>query len=642
MTPVHGTMRPANPAMLCGLAAAVMAYGWGYRGIVGHEGGAMVPGALLGLAVCLGSNRLDWHRRAAVAGLFGAVGWAWGGSFSYMEQTFYTVSDSFPDVFYGYSCLFLLGGLWAGIGGAVLGLAFTLPRSRLERFVGPFVAISGAFFIVHVYLLFDVDLRDYLARKTAQHFHDADAFAAIIVVVVSAVYALVRRKEREEAVLFLACALAWWAGYLGFTKFGGISLAPPFRNEGWGGVVGILVVLLVYLIRRQNRAALMLSLYGLVGGGIAFALAVFVRHPVRVGWWKFAAWGGTMQWKIAEESFGLFMGLAIALGVLRLARGGLSPAAEDVPPRRLDVFAVFTMLVGLTWINFRRAPMAWVDRYKLVTNEPVAGLMPWTWYTLFGVVFTIVLTYALYLYLRNALPLAPSNAYGKGAFVFLMLMWITVLVGFMQMLPGANKEDHPLVDATFIALSGIATLIVLAHGRAANAATAPAAVAPSSDARWNVGWRYLAVWVVVPVMLLIVSSLSMAMQNGPAEGARLRFGPHAYWREALQVVGTWEVIGTASNVVGDSFKLEPNVIQTVEFARDRSVTLTLRSGETISDTHTWRHKDSIVWLEWYSAVPRHPEQTSIPLTFYGGNIYLTRPPGQDQSGFLVLRPLPSM
>ena len=636
------TKQSANTLLLCGLAAAVMAYGWGYRGIVGHEGGAMVPGALLGMAVCLGSNRFDWHRRAAVGGLFGAVGWAWGGSFSYMEHTFYTVSDSFPDVLYGYSCLFLLGALWAGIGGAVLGLAFTLPRSRLERFVGPFVAISGAFLVIHVYLLFNTDLRDYIARKLAQHFHDSDAFSCAIVVVVSAVYAIVRRKERAEAALFLACAVAWWIGYLGFTKFGGISLAPPFRNEGWGGVLGILVVLLVYLIRQQNRAALMLSLYGLVGGGIAFALAVFVRHPVRVGWWKFAAFGGTLQWKIAEESFGLFMGLAIALGVLRLARGSLAPAVEDVPTRRLDVFAVFVMLVGLTWINFRRAPMAWIDRYKLVVNEPVAGLMPWTWYAIFGVVFTVVLVYALYLYLRNALPLTPANAYGKGIFVFLLLMWITVLVGFMQMLPGANKEDHPLVDATFIAFSGIATMLALAHGRAAGSATAPAATVPPSDPSWNVGKGHLAVWVLVPVMLLTVSALSMAMQNGPADGARLRFGPRAYWREALQVVGTWEVIGTASNVAGDAFKSEPNEIHIIEFARDRSVTLTLRSGETVSEAHTWRHKDSIVWLDWYSAVPRHPEQTSIPLTFYGGNIYLTRPPGQDRPGFLVLRPLPSM
>ena len=39
------------------LAAVLMAYGWGYRGTVGHEAGAMVPGALLGLALCLGSGR---------------------------------------------------------------------------------------------------------------------------------------------------------------------------------------------------------------------------------------------------------------------------------------------------------------------------------------------------------------------------------------------------------------------------------------------------------------------------------------------------------------------------------------------------------------------------------------------------------
>ncbi|MDZ4861079.1 MAG: hypothetical protein SGI88_19075, partial [Candidatus Hydrogenedentes bacterium] len=68
---------------MCVLAAVVMAYGWGYRGIVGHEGGAMVPAAMAGLAVCLGSRRADWHRRAAVAGLFAAVGWSWGGSLSY-------------------------------------------------------------------------------------------------------------------------------------------------------------------------------------------------------------------------------------------------------------------------------------------------------------------------------------------------------------------------------------------------------------------------------------------------------------------------------------------------------------------------------------------------------------------------------
>ena len=124
-----------NATVLCLLAAFAMAYGWAYRGTVGSEPGATVPGALLGLTLCLGSGRQDWHHRAAVAGLFGAIGWAWGGSLSYMEQTFYVLSGSFADVLYGYAMLFFLGALWAGIGGAVLGLALTEPVSVLESLI---------------------------------------------------------------------------------------------------------------------------------------------------------------------------------------------------------------------------------------------------------------------------------------------------------------------------------------------------------------------------------------------------------------------------------------------------------------------------------------------------------------------------
>src|SRR5215831_21419529 len=116
------TTPSTSATALCLLAAFAMAYGWAYRGTVGSEPGATVPGALLGLTLCLGSGRPDWHHRAAVAGLFGAIGWAWGGSLSYMEQTFYTLSGSFPDVLYGYTMLFFLGGLRTGIKKTILGI----------------------------------------------------------------------------------------------------------------------------------------------------------------------------------------------------------------------------------------------------------------------------------------------------------------------------------------------------------------------------------------------------------------------------------------------------------------------------------------------------------------------------------------
>ncbi len=191
------------------LAAFVMAYGWRYRGTVGHEGGATIPGTVLALAACWASGRADWHRRAAVAGPFGAVGWAWGGSLSYMEHAIYTTTDSFPDVLYGTASFFFLGALWAGIGGAVLGVAFTVPRSSLHRLVKPFAAICATFFATFLSLFFNPVWNDLFSRTSAEHFNDADAYAALTVIVVSGLYALARPKERSEALLLLTCGIAW-------------------------------------------------------------------------------------------------------------------------------------------------------------------------------------------------------------------------------------------------------------------------------------------------------------------------------------------------------------------------------------------------------------------------------------------------
>ena len=54
--------------------ALAMSVGWGFRGNYGHEYGAMVPGALVAMAICLASWREDWYRRIAYFGVFGALG----------------------------------------------------------------------------------------------------------------------------------------------------------------------------------------------------------------------------------------------------------------------------------------------------------------------------------------------------------------------------------------------------------------------------------------------------------------------------------------------------------------------------------------------------------------------------------------
>ena len=633
----HAPSRPSpNTVPFLVLAGLIMAYGWGYRGIVGHEGGAMVPGALLGMALCLASGREDWVRRTAIAGLFGAVGWAWGGSMSYMEQTMYAVSDSFPDVLYGYGVLFLMGGLWAGIGGAVLGLAFTLPRSALQRLAAPFTAIATAFLLVYLYLFLNSDAKDVYERYVAQHFHDGDFFATVIACGVSLVYAAVRKQERQEALLFTGICAAWFVGYLGLTKFGGFQLAPPYRSESWGGVLGILVALIIYLVRTRNRASLLLACYGILGGGLAFSVAVFIRHPVRVGWGPFASWGGAMQWKIAEESFGLLMGLAIALGALRLLRGGLVPAEEDTPRKHLDCYAVFVVLVALLWMNVRRTPMRWMGRYDAIHQEPVMGLPPWGWYVVFGLILTGLGLQALRRYHQGELAIAPATALGKGTFVLFFLLWATLTTGFIMDLPAARQGGHPLVEITFLAFAGAATAMVLAIRPPATSTGSRR----SDDTHWRLPRAFYVTGCLAPVVLLTITLLSLGMQEGAAPGSRLRFGPEAYWRDAMAVMGEWTVTGTSNQPEGEPDDPAPQELVSINFARDRSAIPTDADGNRVMDAHRWFHADSRIHLDWYGRSQEHPDAAAVVMRVADDKLYIPWPPKEGGGQFLVLERSP--
>ena len=113
-----------------------------------------------------------------------------------------------------------------------------------------------------------------------------------------------------------------------------------------------------------------------------------------------------------------------------------------------------------------------------------------------------------------------------------------------KMFPAAREKAFPLVDMSFVILSAIATAMLLSRTDAlVDSKEYLGAKVPPTDTRWNVGVKYGLVWASVPVFLLCITGLSLAMQDGPAAGARKRFGPDAYWREALRVVGQWEVIG---------------------------------------------------------------------------------------------------
>lgn len=617
---------------LCALAAVIMAYGWGYRGTVGHEAGAMVPGALLGLALCLASGRPDWYRRAAVAGLCGAVGWAWGGQISYMEQTFYSLSDSFPNVLYGYTMLFFIGALWAGCGGAILGLAFTESRSYLARLAAPFTFICGVFLVVHLFLLGNPELREANETFTVRHFHDGDWLSATITLVMSAVFWLVSPRCRKQTALFFCAALGWWVGYGLLTKLGGLRLAPWHRSESWGGVLGILIVLVIYLMHRRNRAALMLCLYGILGGGIAFALAVFLRHPLAIRWGPFATWGPMAQWRFAEDSFGFFMGLALALGALRLICGGLAPPEEDTHRARLDVYAVFVMLIALPWINFRRH-MVRALAHDTSGAAPFLNIPMLAWFLIVAALATAPALYVLYRYLKGDRQLAPSSSFGKGVAVTMLLLWVTVAGQLLDGMPSrAVLMGHlllwvPAVVATW--------LLVRRSAGAQHAVTPDWATTPASDMKWRVGRRYWVTWALVPVLLLSITKASTAIQDEPYPSSRKRFGPHAYWRQTARFLGTWQAAFRCNDFHETDRRSDNLPVATMEFGPYRDVTVTLPSGERVKDLHRWFLRNQYTWLQWREEADGD-DYAEVPLEFREGHIYIAWPPGNRNQGYLVL------
>jgi hypothetical protein len=114
-----------------------LSIGWGIRGNYGHEYGAMIAGALAGMAAALVSGREDWRRRLPYFAFFGALGWAFGGSIAYMHPPTYTETGHLPTQVYGFLATFLVGFLWAGLGGAGMAYAAVEDRDKLTAIFRP-------------------------------------------------------------------------------------------------------------------------------------------------------------------------------------------------------------------------------------------------------------------------------------------------------------------------------------------------------------------------------------------------------------------------------------------------------------------------------------------------------------------------
>jgi hypothetical protein len=356
---------PVGTLILIGLSLSI---GWGIRGNFGHEYGAAFAGSLAAIAAALLSGREDWRERVAYFAFFGALGWGFGASVSYMQVLSYTESGHASSQLYGYFATFMIGFLWGGMGGAGTGFAAAAPREKLTSIFKPLLFVFGAWILLDTIenplaslLLKGSGFDDTWSRHhNPFYWFDADYLPAFFALLGAGAYDLWERKGEKNRLLILAFipagALAGWLIQFALSSLGlDVPLAhcltylqgdpsyidaatgkPAFEASNmlnnwpnWfgtypnaiGWVVGIVAGITAYFIKFgkfRNGS----SLFVYMGGGWLISFLVF---PV-LGSLIFTGIGGLRMTPPRSDDWAGITGVFIGSGIW-LWRNDLKPVA---------------------------------------------------------------------------------------------------------------------------------------------------------------------------------------------------------------------------------------------------------------------------------------------------------------------------
>ena len=250
-------------------AGLAVSYGWGIRGfVIGGEKGALLPGALMGIAVAffaMGDAGKDLWMFFAAAG---ALTMFYGGTETYAQTMSYLLSRDKEGPYYnqlkkGVTGIFLKGGLWFAIPGFVLAL---LPSALDRRF--------NIWEIVLLFAIFPV-----ASLAGTKIFN-------------------VPYNKAEKIFPKLYFSLD--------------------RREEWGSNVMIILVLTVFSFVKKDFYALGAGFTGFIVGGAGFLLGLVLydierRHGDKIFGKRLHGGGFIDGWKIMEHAFGAFAGGGLML-----------------------------------------------------------------------------------------------------------------------------------------------------------------------------------------------------------------------------------------------------------------------------------------------------------------------------------------
>ena len=204
--------RQFGTVLLVGLSLSI---GWGIRGNFGHEYGAAFAGCLAAITVALLSGREDWRQRVPYFAFFGAMGWGFGASQSYMQVLSYSESGHTLSQAYGYMATFYIGFLWAGMGGAGTAFAAVASRERIVNIFKPLLFVFGAWLLLDLIegpvarlLSEGANFDDTLSRhKNPLYWFDADYLPALFALLGVGVYDLFERRGARNRIFLPAFAV---------------------------------------------------------------------------------------------------------------------------------------------------------------------------------------------------------------------------------------------------------------------------------------------------------------------------------------------------------------------------------------------------------------------------------------------------